>query len=75
MLEAFNPYFGYTFFRDNGTRAWVLMGAVVLAVTGCEALYADVGHFGKNAVRAAWLSIVYPALLCNYLGQVGISVR
>jgi KUP system potassium uptake protein len=69
-LEAFNPYYGYRFFAVYGKHAWVLMGAIVLCVTGCEAMYADMGHFGKNPVRCAWLVLVYPSLLLNYIGQV-----
>jgi KUP system potassium uptake protein len=69
-MDAINPYYAVIFFRAQGMRAWALMGSVVLCVTGCEAMYADMGHFGKNSVRASWLFIVYPSLVLNYLGQV-----
>ena len=49
------------------------MGSVVLCVTGCEAMYADMGHFGKNPVRVSWILVVYPSLILNYLGQVTTS--
>jgi KUP system potassium uptake protein len=57
------------FLIDNGFLGFVILGSVFLAVTGAEALYADMGHFGKQPIRAAWLVLVLPALLLNYLGQ------
>ena len=57
------------FLIDNGFLGFVILGSVFLAVTGAEALYADMGHFGKKPIRAAWLFCVLPALLLNYLGQ------
>lgn len=68
-LAAFNPYYAVHFFWENGGNGFVVLGAVVLAVTGVEALYADIGHFGVRPVRRAWFALVFPALLVNYLGQ------
>jgi KUP system potassium uptake protein len=69
ILAAFNPLHAYNFLIHNGWFAFVALGAVVLALTGAEALYADMGHFGKKPVRLAWFSVVFPALALNYLGQ------
>jgi KUP system potassium uptake protein len=69
ILAAFNPLHALAFLIHNGWFAFVALGAVVLALTGAEALYADMGHFGKRPVRLAWFSIVFPALALNYLGQ------
>ena len=69
VLTAFNPVHGLTFFRLNGWHGFVVLGAVFLVVTGGEALYADMGHFGRKPIRLAWFSIVLPALFLNYLGQ------
>ena len=69
VLEAFYPGYAVRFALDNPGTAFVAMGAVVLAVTGTEALYADMGHFGKSPIRRAWLFFVLPTLLCNYFGQ------
>jgi len=69
ILIAFNPLHALGFLIHNGWLAFVDLGAVVLALTGAEALYADMGHFGKKTVRLAWFSIVAPALALNYLGQ------
>ncbi|MDB5459374.1 MAG: trkD [Caulobacteraceae bacterium] len=69
ILRAFNPYFGVRFLLENGFIGFVILGSVFLAVTGAEALYADMGHFGKTPIRAAWLVLVFPSLALNYLGQ------
>lgn len=69
ILIAFNPLHALGFLIHNGWLAFVALGAVVLALTGAEALYADMGHFGKKTVRLAWFAIVAPALALNYLGQ------
>jgi KUP system potassium uptake protein len=69
VLAAFNPRHGVTFFHQNGWHGFVVLGAVFLCVTGGEALYADMGHFGRKPIRLAWFSIVLPALFLNYLGQ------
>jgi len=66
---AFNPMYAVRFIIDHPLTAYIVMGAVVLVVTGVEALYLDMGHFGRNPVRFAWLLIVLPSLLLNYLGQ------
>ncbi len=69
VLLAFNPLKAVQFLEHHGVIGLVTLGAVFLAVTGAEALYADLGHFGKRPIQAAWLVIVLPALLLNYLGQ------
>jgi len=69
VLEAIDPGYAVRFAIDNPGTAFVAMGAVVLAVTGTEALYADMGHFGRSPIRRAWLFFVLPTLLCNYFGQ------
>lgn len=69
VLLAVNPLHAVDFFMRNGASGIVVLGSVVLCVTGCEALYADLGHFGKGAIRLSWLGFVGPALLCNYFGQ------
>jgi KUP system potassium uptake protein len=69
ILEAFNPIHALTFCLDNGLLAFIAFGAIVLAVTGGEALYADMGHFGIKPIRLAWYGCVLPALTLNYLGQ------
>ena len=69
ILQALNPLFAFTFCLNNGLLAFIAFGAIVLAVTGGEALYADMGHFGKKPIRLAWYGCVLPALILNYLGQ------
>ena len=69
ILAALNPWHALGFLTSHGTASFVVLGSVVLAVTGAEALYADMGHFGKGAVRVAWFSLVAPALVLNYFGQ------
>ena len=69
ILAALNPFHAFTFCLNNGWLAFVAFGAVVLAVTGGEALYADMGHFGAKPIRLAWYGCVLPALTLNYLGQ------
>ena len=69
VLAAFSPWFGLRFLWLHGVTGFVTMGAVFLAVTGAEALYADLGHFGAKPIRCAWLLAVFPSLLLNYLGQ------
>src|SRR5208337_4081739 len=65
ILAAVNPAHGVRFFLDNGIRGFFLLGAVVLCVTGCEALYADMGHFGARAIRISWYLVALPALVLN----------
>lgn len=69
VLEAFNPVYGVSMIVSHGFMSLFILGAVFLAVTGAEGLYADLGHFGKRPIRIAWLYIVFPALVINYLGQ------
>jgi KUP system potassium uptake protein len=69
ILRALSPTYGVQFFADDGLTAFLALGGVVLAVTGAEALYADMGHFGRGPIRGAWLLAVFPALTLNYLGQ------
>lgn len=75
ILFAANPWYAVRFAMANGTHAFVLLGAVVLAVTGAEALYADMGHFGRRPIRRAWFGLVFPALLMNYFGQGALILR
>src|SRR5829696_4467410 len=69
ILRALSPHYGAVFLADNGWVGFLALGAVVLAITGAEALYADMGHFGRNAIRRAWFFVVFPALTLNYMGQ------
>jgi KUP system potassium uptake protein len=69
VLGAFDPRHAVTFFRVNGYMGFAVLGAVFLVVTGGEALYADMGHFGRRPIRLAWFGLVLPCLILNYLGQ------
>ena len=69
VLWALSPHHAVTFFVNNGFHGFALLGSVVLCITGGEALYADMGHFGRKSIRIAWMVLVYPALLINYFGQ------
>jgi KUP system potassium uptake protein len=69
IFGALSPHHGLEFLFNHGHAAFVALGGVVLAVTGAEALYADMGHFGASAIRRAWFALVFPALILNYLGQ------
>ena len=69
IIYTFNPLYAINFISDHPVTAYIVLGAVVLVVTGVEALYLDMGHFGKNPVRLTWLTIALPCLLLNYLGQ------
>jgi KUP system potassium uptake protein len=69
VLKAINPYHAWQFFAHNGWNGFIVLGAVFLCVTGAEALYADMGHFGRRPIRLAWFYVVLPALLLNYFGQ------
>lgn len=75
VFESFMPWHAVEFFFHNGWDGFVVLGSVVLVVTGAEALYADMGHFGKRPIRYAWFAIVFPALLLNYLGQGALLLR
>lgn len=69
ILMAFNPYYALHFFWDNGLVALMTLGGVILVVTGAEAIYADMGHFGRKPISLTWTVFVFPALVLNYLGQ------
>ena len=75
VLYALNPYYGFNFFATHGRYGFLVLGAVVLAVTGAEALYADMGHFGRGPIRLAWFWFAMPALLLNYFGQGALLIR
>jgi KUP system potassium uptake protein len=74
VLKAVNPYYAAHLLWELGWRGFLIMGAVVLAITGAEALYADMGHFGLKPIRYAWFSFVFPALLLNYFGQGALLI-
>ncbi len=69
ILKAISPHYALRFMWDNPGTSFIILGATVLCVTGAEALYADLGHFGKRPIRVAWFSVVMPALTLNYFGQ------
>jgi KUP system potassium uptake protein len=75
VLSAINPLQGIQFFVNNGSRGFVVLGAVFLAITGGEALYADIGHFGTRPIRLTWFAVVLPALVLNYFGQGALLLR
>ncbi len=75
ILAAVSPWFAVQFFIQHGFIAFAVLGAVFLAVTGAEALYADIGHFGKKPIRLAFFSLALPALLLNYFGQGALLLR
>ena len=75
ILQALNPLWGLRLLANAPLKGFVLMGAVVLAVTGAEALYADMGHFGAHSIRLAWFRLVFPALVVNYFGQGALLLR
>ena len=69
VMAAFNPVHAVSFFVRNGGHGFIVLGSVFLVVTGGEALYADMGHFGRKPIRLAWFALAFPALVLNYLGQ------
>jgi len=75
VLMALNPIWAVRFFHSDGTLAFLALGSVVLAVTGAEALYADMGHFGRRPIVIGWLYFVMPALMMNYLGQAALLLQ
>jgi KUP system potassium uptake protein len=75
VLRAVNPLYAVAFLRSNGAGAFLTLGAVFLAVTGGEALYADMGHFGPKPIRVTWYGLVLPSLLLNYFGQGAMLLR
>ena len=75
VVGTFNPLHAFDFFRRNGWHSFLVLGTVFLVVTGGEALYADMGHFGKRPIRLVWYVLVLPALLLNYLGQGALLIE
>lgn len=72
VLQALNPAYGFTYLFSNGLKGFMVLGGVFLCVTGAEALYADMGHFGAKPIRRAWSMLVFPSLVLNYAGQAAI---
>ena len=75
VVAALSPHYALLMFAADPWRGFLAMGAAVLAVTGAEALYADMGHFGRIPIRLSWLAVVLPALVLNYLGQAALLLR
>ncbi|MEN9811124.1 MAG: hypothetical protein RLZZ488_2691 [Pseudomonadota bacterium] len=75
VLAAMNPMYALQFFAENGLRGYVILGTIFLTVTGGEALYADMGHFGKFPIRIGWFTLVMPCLLLNYFGQGALILQ
>lgn len=75
ILWAMNPYYAFQFFALNGWSGFLVLGSVFLVVTGGEALYSDLGHFGKTPIRWAWFTVVLPMLMLNYFGQGALLLR
>lgn len=75
ILWALSPTYAIVFFINGPMHAFLALGSIVLAMTGAEALYADMGHFGRNPIRMSWLTLVMPALICNYMGQGALLFR
>lgn len=75
VLNAFNPYYAFHFLMDNSWHGFIVLGTVVLVVTGGEALYADMGHFGKRPIQAGWFFVALPALLLQYFGQGALLLK
>ncbi|THD44510.1 MAG: potassium transporter Kup [Bradyrhizobium sp.] len=72
VIAALNPYYGVRFLISGGAAGFFILGGVFLCVTGAEALYADMGHFGPKPIRVAWLALVFPSLVLNYAGQAAL---
>lgn len=75
VLRALSPTYAVQFFAQHGVVAFLALGSVVLAVTGAEALYADMGHFGRSPIRRSWFLLIFPSLTLNYLGQGSLILR
>jgi KUP system potassium uptake protein len=75
VLSSVSPHYALEFFRENGKHGFLILGTVFLVVTGGEALYADMGHFGRGPIRFAWFSLVLPSLVLNYFGQGALLLR
>jgi KUP system potassium uptake protein len=75
VLRAVSPMYAIDFFREDGFKGFLILGSVVLVITGGEALYADMGHFGKRPIRLAWFTVAMPALMLNYFGQAALILK
>lgn len=75
ILRALNPYYALYFLSSSGMAGFVALGGTILVITGAEALYADLGHFGKKPIQVAWTYFVFPSLILNYLGQGGLLLH
>jgi len=75
VLRALNPWYAVEFFINDGLAGFLILGAVVLVITGGEALYADMGHFGRTPIRWAWFTVALPALVLNYFGQAALLIE
>jgi KUP system potassium uptake protein len=75
VLQALHPQYAWQFLQARGAGVFIAIGAILLAVTGAEALYADMGHFGRRAIQLAWLGLVFPCLALNYLGQGALLLQ
>lgn len=75
IVAAINPYYGLKYLASGGTAGFLVLGGVFLCVTGAEALYADMGHFGPMPIRMAWNFVVFPSLILNYIGQAAIVLN
>jgi len=75
ILSGLDPRYAWKFFAANHLHGFVVLGSVVLCITGGEALYADLGHFGRRAIQFSWLGLAYPALLLNYFGQCALLLN
>ncbi len=75
VFKAFNPYYAVAYLSEHGIGSLVALGAVFLAITGAEALFADLGHFGRKPIVRAWLALVFPCLVINYLGQASLVLE
>src|SRR6202043_621485 len=75
VFAALNPLYGLSYLFSHGANGFWVLGAVFLCVTGAEALYADMGHFGRGPIKLAWFAVVFPALILNYAGQAALVVE
>jgi KUP system potassium uptake protein len=75
VFAALNPVYGLSYLFSNGATGFLVLGAVFLCVTGAEALYADMGHFGRGPIKLAWFAIVFPSLILNYAGQAALVLE
>src|SRR5262249_57635506 len=75
VFAALNPFYGLSYLFSGGAAGFLVLGAVFLCVTGAEALYADMGHFGSKPIKLAWFAIVFPSLILNYAGQAALVLE